>query len=89
MSQRASEPWFPAPFEPVNQTQQKISMGSGYFLAALSLFTFGAVIIVALVSKKKTEDRLHDPDAHQSKNKSTLAREASTRMRGRACGYSA
>ena len=56
-------------------------MESGYFLAALSLFTFVAVIIVALVSKKKTEDRLHDPAAHKTENKSTLAKDAPNEYR--------
>jgi hypothetical protein len=76
MSQRAPEPLFPAPVGPVSQPKQEITMESGYFLAALSLFTFVAVIIVALVSKKKTEDRLHDPAAHKTENKSTLAKDA-------------
>ncbi|WP_019954101.1 hypothetical protein [Yoonia vestfoldensis] len=51
-------------------------MEPGYFLAALSIFTFAAVIIAAMVSKKKTEDRLHDPEAHKDENKSTLAKDA-------------
>ncbi|WP_322889678.1 MULTISPECIES: hypothetical protein [unclassified Yoonia] len=56
-------------------------MESGYFLAALSLFTFAAVIVVAMVSKKKTEDRLHDPEAHKDENKSTLAKDAPSEHR--------
>lgn len=51
-------------------------MEPGYFLAALSIFTFGAVIVAAIVSKKKTEERLNDPEAHKDKNKSTLAKDA-------------
>jgi uncharacterized membrane protein YiaA len=66
----------PAPVDPLTHSRKEIIMEPGYFLAALSLFTFVAVIIVAMVSKKKTQDRLHDPAAHQTKNKSTLAKDA-------------
>jgi hypothetical protein len=51
-------------------------METGYFLAILSLFTFVAVIVFALISKKKTEERLADPEAHRDENKSTLAKDA-------------
>jgi uncharacterized membrane protein len=51
-------------------------MEPGYLLAALSIFTFVVVIVVAMVSKKKTDNRLHDPEAHKDKNKSTLAKDA-------------
>ncbi|WP_299374062.1 hypothetical protein [uncultured Tateyamaria sp.] len=41
-------------------------------LAVLFLVTAGAVIVFALVSKSKVEDRIEDPDAP----KSTLAKDA-------------
>lgn len=40
-----------------------------WLLPFLTLFTLLSVIVFALVSKKKTEERLHDPNAP----KSTLA----------------
>ncbi|WP_322892388.1 MULTISPECIES: hypothetical protein [unclassified Yoonia] len=51
-------------------------MDSSIFLIALSIFTFLAVIVVAMVSRKKTLDRLHDPKMHRDENKSTLAKDA-------------
>ncbi|SDW67421.1 hypothetical protein [Roseicitreum antarcticum] len=51
-------------------------METGYFLGFLSLFTMIAVIVFALVSKKRTEARKHDPEAHRPENKSRLAKDA-------------
>lgn len=44
------------------------------FLAGLAGMTFVAVLIYILTSKKKTEDKLHDPDAA----KSSLAKDGPT-----------
>jgi len=46
-----------------------------FFLIFLALFTLGAGIIFALVSKRRVEARRHDPDAP----KSTLAKDAPDR----------
>ncbi|MDW4498196.1 hypothetical protein R5H30_09415 [Sulfitobacter sp. D35] len=35
-------------------------------IVILSLFTFGAVILIALRSKSMTEEKLHDPNSKQS-----------------------
>jgi hypothetical protein len=46
-------------------------MDVSFFLPLLTLFTLLAVVIFALVSKSRTEKRLHDPNAP----KSTLAKD--------------
>ena len=51
-------------------------MEPGFFLVALSIFTFVAVITVAIVSKMQTDERLDDPAAQKDENKSTLAKDA-------------
>jgi hypothetical protein len=51
-------------------------MDTGSLLGFLALFTLFAVIVFALISKKKTEERRHDPAAHRDENKSTLASDA-------------
>lgn len=51
-------------------------MDSSIFLIALSIFTFLAVIIFAMISRKKTLERLNDPKMHKDENKSTLAKDA-------------
>lgn len=47
-------------------------MGSEILIAVLALVTFGIVMLVAMRSKAKTEERRKDPDAP----KSTLAADA-------------
>lgn len=54
-------------------------MDIGYLLGFLALFTIIAVIVFALISKKKTDDRLKDPAAHRDENKSRLAKDAPDR----------
>lgn len=54
-------------------------MDIGFLLGFLALFTILAVVVFALISKKKTEDRLHDPAAHRDENKSRLAKDAPDR----------
>lgn len=49
-------------------------MDFAYIIPLLALFTLLAVIVFAIMSKKKTEDRLHDSSAP----KSTLAPDASS-----------
>jgi len=56
--------------------KRSINMPSGFFLALLSLFTFGAVIAFALISRRATLNRLEDPKSHRDENKSTLAKDA-------------
>lgn len=51
-------------------------MDSGVLIGFLIFFTLGAVLVFALRSKKKTEERLHDPAAHRDENKSTLAKDS-------------
>lgn len=41
-------------------------MGASDIVAILFLVTLGAVAVFALVSKKRIEDRRHDPDATKS-----------------------
>jgi hypothetical protein len=69
---------FPPPVQLIRRlpAKKETKMETGYFLAILSLFTFVAVIVFALISKKKTEERLADPEAHRDENKSTLAKDA-------------
>lgn len=54
-------------------------MDTGVLLGFLALFTLAAVIVFALFSKKKVEDRRKDPEAHRDKNKSRLAKDAPDR----------
>lgn len=54
-------------------------METGYFLGFLSLFTLGAVIVFALVSKKRVDARRKDPASHREENKSRLAKDAPDR----------
>ena len=54
-------------------------METGIFLAILSLFTLAAVLVFALVSKRRTEARRKNPEAHRDANKSRLARDAPDR----------
>jgi hypothetical protein len=54
-------------------------MDTTILLGFLALFTIIAVVVFALVSKKRTDDRLHDPEAHRDENKSTLAKDAPDR----------
>ncbi|GAA4224546.1 hypothetical protein GGQ68_001969 [Sagittula marina] len=49
-------------------------MGATEIVVILFLVTLGAVLVFALVSKKKIEDRRHDPAA----TKSTLAEDKSS-----------
>ena len=41
-------------------------METWYFLAGLFLVTVGAVLVFAWVSKRRTEERLEDPEAPKS-----------------------
>ncbi|MBV0912488.1 hypothetical protein [Anianabacter salinae] len=50
-------------------------MSAEIIILFLALFTLGAVLVLALSSKRKTEARRHDPDAE----KSTLAQDAPNR----------
>ena len=54
-------------------------MDTGIFLAILSLFTLVAVLVFALVSKRRTEARRRNSDAHRDENKSRLAKDAPDR----------
>lgn len=54
-------------------------MDTSILLGFLALFTIIAVVIFALVSKKKTDDRLNNPAAHRDENKSRLAKDAPDR----------
>lgn len=51
-------------------------MDTGTLLAILAFGTMLGVIVFAMRSKKKVEDRRHDPEAHKPENKSTLAKDA-------------
>jgi large-conductance mechanosensitive channel len=62
----------------VKRAKEK-DMDIGYLLGFLALFTIIAVIVFALISKKKTDDRLKDPAAHRDENKSRLAKDAPDR----------
>lgn len=61
------------------QTKKEMEMDIGFLLGFLALFTILAVVVFAVISKKKTEDRLHDPAAHRDENKSRLAKDAPDR----------
>jgi len=49
-------------------------MDSGFIVILLALFTLLAVVVMAIVSKRKTEQRMDDPTAE----KSTLAADKSS-----------
>lgn len=51
-------------------------MDSSIFLIVLTIFTFLAVIYFAQASRRKTLERLNDPEMHRDENKSTLAKDA-------------
>lgn len=61
------------------RTETEVYMDTGVFLAILSLFTLAAVLVFALVSKRRTNARLKNPEAHRDENKSRLARDAPDR----------
>lgn len=56
-------------------------MDNSILIGALMVITLGAVIVFALVSKKKVDDRRDDPDAPKSTLASDAPDERSTRKR--------
>ena len=64
---------------PKRSSKKENEMDIGYLLGFLALFTLLAVVVFALMSKKKTEDRRHDPAAHRDENRSRLAKDAPDR----------
>lgn len=51
-------------------------MDTGILLGVLAIGTMVAVIVFAMRSKKRVDDRLDDPAAKKPENKSTLAKDA-------------